>query len=44
MNLQPKFFPVAGDPSAKLIIATKFAHGTDAALDWQQPSCVLVGG
>jgi 2-hydroxychromene-2-carboxylate isomerase len=32
LNPQPKFFPVAGDPAAKLIIATKFAHGTDAAL------------
>ncbi|CAL62789.1 Putative DSBA oxidoreductase [Herminiimonas arsenicoxydans] len=33
LNPQPKFFPVSGEPSAKLIIATKFAHGTDAALD-----------
>lgn len=33
LNLQPKFFPVPGDPAAKLIIATKLAHGTDAALD-----------
>lgn len=32
LNLQPKFFPVQGEPAAKLIIATKFAHGTDAAL------------
>lgn len=32
LNPQPKFAPVSGDPSAKLIIATKFAHGTDAAL------------
>lgn len=32
MNLQPKFFPVPGDPAAKLIIATRLAHGTDAAL------------
>lgn len=32
LNLQPKFFPVSGDPSARLIIATKIAHGTDAAL------------
>jgi 2-hydroxychromene-2-carboxylate isomerase len=32
LNLQPKFAPTSGDPSAKLIIATKFAHGTDAAL------------
>ncbi|HYD94357.1 MAG TPA: 2-hydroxychromene-2-carboxylate isomerase [Noviherbaspirillum sp.] len=33
LNLQPKYFPVPGDPSAKLIIAARFAHGTDAALD-----------
>jgi 2-hydroxychromene-2-carboxylate isomerase len=32
MNLQPKFFPVPGDPAAKLIIAVKLAHGADAAL------------
>jgi 2-hydroxychromene-2-carboxylate isomerase len=32
-NLQPKFFPVSGDAAAKLIIATKFAYGTDAALE-----------
>lgn len=32
LNLQPKFFPVSGDPAAKLIIAGKLAHGTDAAL------------
>jgi 2-hydroxychromene-2-carboxylate isomerase len=32
LNLQPKFFPVPGDPAARLIIAAKFAHGTDAAL------------
>ncbi len=32
LNPQPKFFPVSGGPSAKLIIASKFAHGTDAAL------------
>ncbi len=32
LNPQPKFSPVSGDSSAKLIIATKFAHGTDAAL------------
>jgi 2-hydroxychromene-2-carboxylate isomerase len=30
--LQPKFFPVPGDPAAKLIIAAKLAHGSDAAL------------
>ena len=32
MNLHPKFFPVAGDPAAKLIIAVDMHHGTDAAL------------
>lgn len=32
LNLHPKFFPVAGDPSAKLIIACRLAHGTDASL------------
>ena len=33
LNLQPKFFPVAGDPAARLIVATQLAHGTDTALD-----------
>ncbi|HJV84018.1 MAG TPA: 2-hydroxychromene-2-carboxylate isomerase [Noviherbaspirillum sp.] len=32
LNLQPKFFPVPPDAAAKLIIATRLAHGTDAAL------------
>lgn len=32
MNVQPKFFPVSGDPSSKLIIATQLAHGTAQAL------------
>jgi 2-hydroxychromene-2-carboxylate isomerase len=32
LNLQPKFFPVPGDPAAKLIIAARIANGTDAAL------------
>lgn len=32
LNLQPKFFPVPGDAASKLIIATKLAHGADAAL------------
>lgn len=32
LNLHPKFFPVAGDPSAKLIIAVDMHHGTKAAL------------
>jgi len=33
LNPQPKFFPVPGDLPAKLIIATRLAHGTDAALN-----------
>ena len=33
LNLHPAFFPVAGDPGAKLIIAAQLAHGTQAALD-----------
>jgi 2-hydroxychromene-2-carboxylate isomerase len=32
LNLQPKFFPVSGDAAAKLIVATKLAHGNEAAL------------
>jgi len=32
LNLHPKFFPVTGDPSAKLIIAVDMHHGTEAAL------------
>jgi len=32
LNLQPKFAPTSGDPAAKLIIAVKIAHGTEAAL------------
>jgi 2-hydroxychromene-2-carboxylate isomerase len=32
MQMQPKFFPVSGDAASRLIIATKLAHGTDAAL------------
>jgi 2-hydroxychromene-2-carboxylate isomerase len=32
LNLQPKFAPASGDPASKLIIAAKFAHGTEAAL------------
>lgn len=32
LNPQPKFFPVPGDPAARLIIAAKLAHGTGAAL------------
>ncbi|VVE71312.1 2-hydroxychromene-2-carboxylate isomerase [Pandoraea anapnoica] len=33
LNLEPKFFPVSGDPAAKLVIATQLAHGTDKALE-----------
>ncbi|HYC42876.1 MAG TPA: 2-hydroxychromene-2-carboxylate isomerase [Noviherbaspirillum sp.] len=33
LNLHPKFFPVPPDAAAKLIIATRLAHGTDAALN-----------
>jgi 2-hydroxychromene-2-carboxylate isomerase len=33
LNLQPKFAPMSGDAAAKLIIATKFAHSTEAALN-----------
>ena len=32
MNLKPKFFPVAGDDAARLIIAADAGHGADAAL------------
>jgi 2-hydroxychromene-2-carboxylate isomerase len=32
MNLQPAFFPVAGDPAAKLIIAAQLTNGSDCAL------------
>ena len=32
LNLHPKFFPVSGDPAAKLIIAVDMRHGSDAAL------------
>ena len=33
LNPQPKFFPVPADAAAKLIVAVKLAHGTDAALE-----------
>ena len=32
LTLQPKFFPVAADPAARLIIAVDQSDGTDAAL------------
>ncbi len=31
LNLKPKFFPVSGDAASKLIVATRLAHGVDAA-------------
>ena len=33
MTLQPKFFPVSPEASAKLIIATRLAHGVEASLN-----------
>ena len=33
LNPQPKFFPVPADAAAKLIVAVKLTHGTDAALE-----------
>jgi 2-hydroxychromene-2-carboxylate isomerase len=32
LNLQPKFFPVAADPAARVIVAVDQADGSDAAL------------
>ena len=32
LNLQPKYFPVPGDRSARLILAVASLHGSDAAL------------
>jgi 2-hydroxychromene-2-carboxylate isomerase len=32
LNVQPRFFPVASDDAARLIIATQHAQGSDAAL------------
>lgn len=32
LNVQPKFFPVPGDPAARLIVATDLALGPDAAM------------
>ncbi len=32
LNLHPAFFPVDGDPAARLIIAAKLAQGNDAAM------------
>ncbi|WP_317201299.1 2-hydroxychromene-2-carboxylate isomerase [Janthinobacterium sp.] len=36
LNVQPKFFPVSPDASAKLIIATRLALGVDVALELAQ--------
>jgi len=33
LTIQPKFFPVSGDPGARLIIAADSVEGTEAALD-----------
>lgn len=32
LHPQPQFFPVPGDPAARLIVAVEQSHGTDAAL------------
>ena len=32
MNVEPRYFPVAGDDAAKLIIAVEMKDGTDAAM------------
>lgn len=32
LNIQPAFFPVAGDPAARVIIAVRAADGMDAAV------------
>jgi 2-hydroxychromene-2-carboxylate isomerase len=32
LNVQPEFFPVAGDPAARVIIAVREADGADAAM------------
>ncbi len=33
LNLQPRYFPVAADAAARMIIAADLKHGTTAALD-----------
>jgi 2-hydroxychromene-2-carboxylate isomerase len=33
LNLQPKYFPVAGDDAARLIVAVDLHHGTQAAMN-----------
>src|SRR5437867_1382342 len=32
LNLHPQFFPVSGDAAARLIVATRLAHGAEMAL------------
>jgi 2-hydroxychromene-2-carboxylate isomerase len=32
LNLQPRYFPVSGDPASRLIVAVGSADGSDAAL------------
>jgi len=32
LNVKPKFFPVPGDPAARLIVAVELADGADAAM------------
>lgn len=33
LTIQPKFFPVSGDPGARFIVAADIVKGTEAALD-----------
>ena len=39
LNIKPKFFPVPGDPAARLIVAVELADGAAAAM--QLTGCVL---
>ena len=39
LNVKPKFFPVPGDPAARLIVAVELADGAAAAM--QLTGCVL---
>lgn len=32
LNLEPRYFPVSGDPASRLIIAARLAHGTARAM------------
>ena len=36
MNIKPRFFPVAGDPAAHLIIAVDLSDGTEAAMKFSR--------